>query len=476
MNKRRIGVITLAITFISIGILLLMRNFIGINLKETFSIAWPSIIILFGLEIIITKIIIFKQHDEVRTHIDAISVILLSIIIVITSIYSSFSLDNRLGFFSFAKHFNARNFSISSPKYTQKSNYSYNFNFEADDKKQLEIINSFGDIEIRAGEGEHIEIIAEVDISHNDEEYAEKLSKNIIQTEDIGGSIKVVTNLDSQYEKEKAGNIRVNYSVYMPEHIKVNVENKFGNITVSDIKNDVEIYNQHGNIKVTDITGKTKANNSFGQINISNISGDVSIECAHGNIEVENVSSSIDIVNSFGWIKVFRIKGEVNIDNQHNNVYVDNTGSNVKIKNKFGDVDAKNINGDLNIENGNGNINIESIKGNVVSYDKFGNIDVKEANKFVKIILKNGNISFKTDKIIEEGIEIENEFGDINIWIPSEQKGRFNILAEFGVIKNKLGLSVNESITEQSINDFIGSDDVVFYIRGRNGNINVNSN
>lgn len=475
MNKRRIGTITLSITLISFGILLLMRNFIDINLREVFSIAWPCIIILFGLEIVVTKIVVSKKYEDTRTSIDTISVILLSLTIIISLIYSSFSFDNGLRYFSLMKYFDARNFSIKSPHFIDKSTYSYTFNFNAENKEQLEVVNSFGNVKIKEGQGENIEIIGEIEISHNDEEYASELSKNIIQIEDIGPNLKVITNLDSQYDKGKAGNINVSYDIYIPNHIKANVENKFGDTSINNIKNDVEILNQHGNIELSDISGNIKLKNSFGRIYAYNIDGKVELKCENGNVEIENIGS-LSAVNSFGSVKAIDISGEVNIENQYNSVYVDKANSNVKIKNKFGNIDAKNINGNLNIENENGNIEVENVKGDVIGFNKFGDSYIENANKFIKIISKNGDVSFKADTLIEEGLEIENEFGDIGIWLPSNQKGRFNLVAEFGEIKNKLGLNVNEGITEQNVNDFIGNDGAKFYIRSRNGDINVNAN
>lgn len=441
MQKKKIGVITFAITLISLGALLLMRNFTDINLKATFAIAWPSIIILFGIEIIVTKIILSKNSEDIKTYIDPLSVIMLCIIIVIASIYSSFSFNKNLNFFSIIKSIDFEDFSIGMTNYKDASTYDYTYTISAEGKDELKLMNSFGDVEIIEGSGNDIEVAAEIKIKYNDKAYADELSKNIVKIDKGGSSVSIYSDLDSsKYDKSRAGQINVSYVVRMPDNIKTNIENKFGDTAVKNLKKDVEVDNEHGNINVTDIVGSLRLKNSFGNIKASNI------------------------------------KGTIDIDNQHDNVYVENIEKDVRIKNKFGNVDAINIGGNLNIENEHANIDVEDIKGDLYIYGKFGNINVDSANKFIKIISNNGNISVKTRELIEKGVEIENEFGNIDIEVPSNQNGSFNVITEFGEIENGLGLSVTEGITEQSINDFVNNTNIKFYIRSRNGNINLNTN
>ncbi|MFA5524182.1 MAG: hypothetical protein WDA24_07475 [Tissierellales bacterium] len=441
MQKKKIGIITFAITLISIGILLLMRNFADINLKTILAIAWPSIIILFGLEIIVTKLIVSRNSEEIKTYIDPISVIMLSIIIVISSIYSSPSINKGFNFLSIVKSFDFEDFSVGIPNYKNSITYDYTYTIKADGRDKLQLINSFGDVEITEGSGDNIEVAAEIKIKHNDEAYADELSKTIVKIDEGGSTVRIYSDLDSsKYDKNRAGQINVNYVVRIPDNIRINIENKFGDTTVWNLKKDIEINNEHGNIEVTDVEG------------------------------------SLKLKNFFGDIKVINIIGAIDIENQHDNIYVENIKKDVSIKNQFGNVDAINIGGNLNIENEHADIDVEDIKGDLYIYSRFGNIKVDEANKFIKIISNNGDILFRTRELIEKGVEIENEFGNIDITVPSNQNGSFNVETEFGDISNRLGLSVTEEITEQSINDFIENTNIKFYLRSRNGNISINTN
>lgn len=441
MKKKKIGVITIAITFISLGVLLLMRNFMDINLKTAFAIAWPSIIILFGIEVIITKLILSRNSEETMTYIDPLSAVVLSIIIVIISVYSSFSSDRGLNFFSIVKFIDFGDFSKNVLNYKDVSTYKYDFTIDSMGKEELKVINRFGDVEITGNSKDNIEIYAEIEIYYNDKEYADELSKKIVKIDDNGRLTKILSDFDGvKYDKNRAGNISVSYYIRIPAHMKTNIENEFGDTILKGLEKDVEIDSRHGNIKVSDILGFVKLDNSFGSIDVTNI------------------------------------KGNVEIDNQHDEVYVENVEKDITIKCRFGDVEVEKVGGNLNLENEHANVDVEDIKGDLYIYSRFGNTNVDNANKFIKVISKNGNISFKTEKLVEKGVEIENEFGNIDITVPSKQSGSFNVVAEFGEIKNRLGLNVTEGITEQNINDFIDNTNIKFYLRSKNGNINLNTN
>jgi len=92
MNRKKIGTITLAITLIALGSLLLARNFIDVDTRLLLSILWPSIIIIFGIELIITKTLFAKEESKDNVKIDGLSITFLIFIVIISSqlIYYSY--------------------------------------------------------------------------------------------------------------------------------------------------------------------------------------------------------------------------------------------------------------------------------------------------------------------------------------------------------------------------------------------------
>ena len=77
------GRITLALTLIAIGVVVLIQNVAAINLSYYFRIFWPAVMVAFGLEII------WRQHQAdsssgtIRVRIDGAAVILLFLIVLV---------------------------------------------------------------------------------------------------------------------------------------------------------------------------------------------------------------------------------------------------------------------------------------------------------------------------------------------------------------------------------------------------------
>jgi len=82
VRKIKVGVITLAIGFIVIGILWTLDNIYPIPWISTAVNFWPVILVLFGLELIITKTL-YEGRDGVSVTIDVGIILLLVFIILI---------------------------------------------------------------------------------------------------------------------------------------------------------------------------------------------------------------------------------------------------------------------------------------------------------------------------------------------------------------------------------------------------------
>jgi len=400
--KKKIGIFTLAITLISLGILFLLNNFLEIDGYKIMSIMWPCIIILFGLEMIIIRQVYKKKDEDVNVTVDTLSMILLIIIVLTFSIVSNIRIAiSKVDFLSDGFQISP-NFNVIY-KYT--SDFSKNFEFEGTEKDKLILYNSFGNIEIYKSDSDKVEVSATIRIKHNNEELAEDISNKIIKVDDTGRTLRIVSNTDGfKYDNDRVKDIIINYYIKVPTNISVDVENSFGKITVDGIEKDTSIKNSFGDIKIKSINGQLDVENSFGNIDVINIEGD-------------------SIIN-----------------------------------NKYGNIDVNNIKGDLNLSN------------------SFGSIEIFEVSEFVKIVSKSGDISLITTDRVKKGLDVDNEFGDINISLPLEQEGNFIVGTSFGKISNELGLNVDEALNEQTIRDNIGNSEVMINIRNSHGNIDIDVN
>ncbi len=432
MKRHKIGIITLAVTLISLGIILLARNFTDLNTSLLLSVLWPSVIILFGLEIVIGKLIIERKKEDTKMTVDSLSVVILVIVVVITFIVTSIG----------ALSINFCGFNIFGDNgwfYSYRSEYSFNYEFEASNKDKIYIDNSHGDVEFKKISGDKILVNAEVKFNHNDEDKADEISKEVVQIDEGVNSLSVKTIVHEYLYRDKTGDLEVSYLIEIPNEIDVDIVNSFGNISIAGNVKVVEINSEHSNVSLKDIKGSVNIDNSFGYVNVEEAVGPVNIYNKHGRIEVNQIENDVVIENSYDKVKVQNINGDVEIINSHDLIEVEN------------------ITGDIDIRS------------------SYSDIRIAGAKQGIKIINKHGDIRFEPEVKVDKYVDIKNEYGDVRIIIPEGQEGSFKANVKYGDIYNDFGFSVNENTIDQNLLVTIGNSDVIFNLETTHGDLYLNS-
>jgi len=101
--------------------------------------------------------------------------------------------------------------------------------------------------------------------------------------------------------------IKVDYTVYLPTYVEVKIDNKFGDIFIENLKNQITVSLQNGNFKATNLEGNCDLYFNFcNSVNISNIlSGKIDINYSEMkikkaeqlNIISKSTTAKIDEIN-----------------------------------------------------------------------------------------------------------------------------------------------------------------------------------
>ncbi|WP_202708069.1 DUF4097 family beta strand repeat-containing protein [Sporosalibacterium faouarense] len=433
MKRRKIGIITLAITLIALGGFLLANNFLELNSRLISSLLWPSIIIIFGLEIIISKIIFDRKDQDVKASIDGISVVLLIIVIVITSVVSTVSFSITPFRFNLSNIFNGRN-----PFYSHSSTYSKDYEIILNNRDKITIDNIYGNVKIEKTKGDKIKVLAEISMDYNDQEYADEISEKLIEISEREDRIDIESMVETYNGNNTIGNIRVSLFIQTPPDVEVEVENGYGDVSIEEINKNVKIENEHGQVELRSINGSVDVTNSYDRVEVEKVTQDVKIINKHGEVNIKKVDGNILVRNSYDAINIEEVKGDLEIENSHDKIYVDNIDGNVEIVSQYGDV------------------------------------EVKDANKEIDIRNRHGKILVRAEDIIEGDIDIVNEFGDIDIDLLEDQEGKISAYTKHGEIYTDFDLEINEDVTENSLDGKLGESEVEIQIETKNGNIEIN--
>ena len=238
MRKWRVGTFSMGMLLISIGVILLAGQISGISSAKLIFSWWPIILVILGIEVLAH--VYFSKEEQPKVKYDGFSIfIIIFIIIASTVIYSiGYAINTIPG----VKDLSA--FGV----YRNESRYTKNFTIKLEEQKMFSLKNYDGNIVIKQGEGDNIEIEADISITNNDETYAKNVADGIVEISKANG-INLSTkfyNRSGTSDKIKA--IRVNYLVRVPKGVEVSVKNEQGTVTVNEINKKVSIENDNGDI------------------------------------------------------------------------------------------------------------------------------------------------------------------------------------------------------------------------------------
>lgn len=386
MVKKKVGSITLAVGLITVGALLFSKNFIDIPIKDIYKY-WPVLLIGLGLEMVLFTVLYGSNNSEIKLSVDGLCIVF---ILVLGAITQGITLINLEVPGHFYMDFNGIGYRTEIKENYSRDNISANYNV-----KELKVRNKFGDIKVLPSEAKNIKVKALVRVSGNDENKARAYAKDAIEITE-GEITEIAPKRTSDANKKDLKNAQIDFTIFVPGEINVDIENSFGDIDVEGIGGNCTIAAKSGEVEASDIRGDVHIDNSFGDIKAEGIKGKAEIIGKNGGIKIKEVAGSAYIKNSFGDIDVAGVDGDLEAGNSNGDIIVKNIKGKAEISGSFGDVNVRKVDSDIKIKNSSGGIEAREINGNASINNSFG------------------DIYFSSDNINNSDINAKTDFGDIN--------------------------------------------------------------
>ena len=206
--------------------------------------------------------------------------------------------------------------------------------------KQLNIEAGAGLLKIKGQQNlNEIRVVADVYTSKNGRgDYELTLEKR-------GSKAVLVAKNESSSGFWVANSPKIDVVVHVPSHLKLDIEDGSGRISLDNIEQDIEI------------------NDGSGDINIANVTGNIEIEDGSGDLMIEQVAGNLSIIDGSGSMVVKAITGNADIEDGSGDLQVRNVTGTVTIDDGSGDIDVKNAGGLTVLESGSGDLEISGISG-----------------------------------------------------------------------------------------------------------------
>lgn len=276
--------------------------------------------------------------------------------------------------------------------------------FKVNSTDLLSISNKYGNVNFTNHDKNEVSVyITILAWARSDKEAQKILDRITIEQNNDSENIHFETQIEESkggYSSSTREGFEINYEVKIPKSLNIDVENKFGSVTIGDLNGKLNLDLKHGNFNGHNLTGQRHALSvQFGNLSINEVAS-ADIEAAHGSITINKSST------------------DLKVDSKHSNVRIDEA----------------NI---LQVEAKHGNMRIGTVS-KISGENKFGQIEIRKVLKSAILQLAHGNCQLEQIAKGFERIEVENSFGSIELRFDSDAKFQFEARTEHGSIKNSM--------------------------------------
>eukprot|EP01029_Cantina_marsupialis_P014609 TRINITY_DN3204_c0_g2_i3.p1 TRINITY_DN3204_c0_g2~~TRINITY_DN3204_c0_g2_i3.p1 ORF type:complete len:354 (+),score=21.54 TRINITY_DN3204_c0_g2_i3:1896-2957(+) len=234
--------------------------------------------------------------------------------------------------------------------------------FSSQQGTELSISNKYGDIDIKNWDKDSVSIKVIITIETFSEEKAKSLFNNIdIIMNKSGNSIVAKTEMSHKFKTGKK--FSIDYEVFMPEYIKMNLTNKFGNIYIKSLKEKANINLSYGNLHGESFLYPEEKPVSV--INLSYAKATIS-ECNRTKLTLKyskmNIGTSKALVVVSRYSKLHLDNNETVIaDSKYDAFNIVNTNTFLVSMGQYSDFRIENVNQNLELNLRYGNCKIDNV-------------------------------------------------------------------------------------------------------------------
>ncbi len=328
--------------------------------------------------------------------------------------------------------------------------------------KIVSIVNTKGDVEITSKKSGDIEITATIKVFYRNREKAEDFLDEIkinVTTRATSLQIRTIPPEDDYWHKfyrKKVTGYRVEYKIVIPEDLQGEIENKYGDVSVVNIKSILS-NNHSGNTFVESINGNADLTNSYGKVNISFIEGDLISKNKSGNTAAKEIKGTVDIKNTYGKVRLTKAGKNAIIENKSGNVDATFIEQNLEVSNSYGSVYVEEVGKELKVYNKSGSVEAINIGGNADLTTSYDGIQCQNIGGSLKVVNKSGTV---TAEFISGRADIETSYNSVKA---IEVNGPVTVLNKSGSVyleKIKGDVDIESSYETVELFEITGSAEI----------------
>ena len=205
----------------------------------------------------------------------------------------------------------------SGPALQNSKKKTFYKSIKGENNKTLYMKDSKADIYVIKGKSDSICVNASIEIAHDNVRFIEKYLEEcqlILKPYSNGYRVElktpqyknrsgqdIVTSILKDLFNGKVGNFSsyVEIKITVPQKTNINIDNRYGNVFVTEISGELEISNTSGSVEIDDCEGSVDIKNKYDSVEIGNFAGNVKVETSNGDVRLEGIHGDTQIVCSY---------------------------------------------------------------------------------------------------------------------------------------------------------------------------------
>ena len=305
--------------------------------------------------------------------------------------------------------------------------------FPISDSGQLIVQNRYGFIQCKIWSQDSVKIETAITVNAKDDEVAEALLNSIridynvfvdmVEVKTIFGESKqnFIKNYLSKIDPFKNNKVDVNYTIYLPASVDIEIENRFGDVLMDSFTGDVDLQINYGDFRFDQISGKSEFELKYGKM-VGKHLEDASLDLKNYELRIDS-ANEIDISSTGSEIKIETVNSG-RVDLNRDEVEIEEINS-IKGKATLSDIELYKVKEEIDLWMKNGSLMVEEFS------DQVKKVDIREESS--RIDLQIGNISFDLKAELEDAeLSVPNTVDNINKEVIDEKKAHRKVSLEYG--------------------------------------------
>ena len=245
----------------------------------------------------------------------------------------------------------------------QEAEKTHQFTVDPLEATELFINNRLGSIKIKGEDRQNVSISYKLRVYADTSEQAEEFIQQLEVESKINGSRLEFTLARLKYPDYIVA-VLLDYDMLVPRQLALDLTNRYGELQVSNMANDVDLAAFHGEMTIFNISGEANILSRYGTLYLASVEKPARVDVSYGKATIKNIRDNLTLKSNHTNVGLDTIKGSADIKLSHGALVFEEIAGNVKVDSGYAEINGKSIGGEFTGDLSHGELTLHDVQNN----------------------------------------------------------------------------------------------------------------